>query len=128
MSKMTLDYIEKHHILEVDGKEYEIPQRTVEIEAKIKEHDETIEVYTEYENNMKMLEILFGEKAAKEMFPDVKTTNLDKLSKCVKMALAAYYSTLHAEKDEAISKTVKELKTVLKEINRAKESINKQIQ
>lgn len=116
MLKQVVNFEEKHHVLEVDGIEYEIPQRTVEIEKKISEHDKNITAYTEYENNMNMLEILFGTEAAKTMFPDVKTTNLDKLSECTRMALAAYYATANSVENDAINKATEELKLLLKDL------------
>lgn len=92
MSKLTLEYKEVHHILEVDKKEYEIPKRTVKIAKALKEHDEKLSRMDEYQSNMEVLYILFGEEKAKEMFPDGEDTNLDKLLKCVKLALAAFYA------------------------------------
>lgn len=122
--KFVLEFEEKHHILEVDGIEYEVPQRTAEIENKIKEHDEALSEHTEYENNMSILEILFGKKAAKTMFPDTKSTNLDKLSKCAKIALAAYYSALNEAKSEELTKSMEKLKPYVNNIDKAMKSIN----
>ena len=89
-NKTVVKYEEKHHILEVDGVQYEIPQRTAALEKLIRERDAKINEMTEYESNMKMLEILFGEDKAKQMFPDGEQTNLDKLEKCTKFAIALY--------------------------------------
>lgn len=111
--KFILEFEEKHHILEVDGKEYEVPQRTAELEDKISEREKTLGEKTEYESNMSLLEILFGKKAAKTMFPSEKTTNLDKLSKCAKMALAAYYTTLENAKEEDREKNMAKVERVL---------------
>ena len=69
MNKFVLEFEEKHHILEVDGVEYMIPHRTAELEEKIAEHDANVGKFSEYENNMSMLAILFGEKAAKQNLP-----------------------------------------------------------
>ena len=91
-NKTVVNFEEKHHILEVDGVQYEIPQRTAALEKLIRERDAKINDYTEYESNMKMLEILFGEDKAKQMFPDGEQTNLDKLEMCTKVAIALYMS------------------------------------
>lgn len=101
MSKKTLEYIEKHHILEVDGIEYEIPQRTPELEEKIREHDANLPAMTEYEGNMSMLRILFGDENAERMFPDKENTNLDKLLKCTNLAIGLFmleYKHIQGEK------------------------------
>lgn len=96
MSKMALEYTEKHHILEVDGVEYEVPQRTAALMEKIYEHDKKIGKVSEYESNISLLEILFGERAVKQMFPDENETNLDKLSKCARLAIALFMAEFNA--------------------------------
>lgn len=91
MSKIpVVKFEEKHHVLEVDGVRYNIPQRTAALEKLIRERDAKINEMTEYESNMRLLEILFGEDKAKQMFPDGEQTNLDKLEKCTKSAIALY--------------------------------------
>lgn len=112
--KFVLEFEEKHHILEVDGIEYEIPQRTPEIEREIKRHDEDAINNDEYDNNIRMLEILFGSVAAHQMFPDKDSTNLDKLSQCAMMAISAYYATLE---DEAVRRRNEKLQNVSPIIN-----------
>lgn len=102
MSKATLNYTEKHHVLVVDGVEYEIPQRTAELEERLKEHDEKVKDMTEYDGNMEMLGILFGEDNAKQMFPDKKTTNLNKLAECTRMAVAFYLADSILIKDKSL--------------------------
>lgn len=101
-NKTVLNFEEKHHILEVDGVEYEIPQRTAELEEKIKEHDEKLPELTEYEGNMLLLEILFGKEKAHQMFPDGKNTNLDKLAKCTYLATELYRLEENAARDKDI--------------------------
>lgn len=125
MNKFVLEFEEKHHILEVDGVEYMIPHRTAELEEKIAEHDANVGKFSEYENNMSMLAILFGEEAAKQMFPDGEQTNLDKLSKCAKLAVAAYYATLQSVKDEEVRQSAEELKPILKSLNDVSKNIDK---
>ena len=123
-NKYVLEFEEKHHILEVDGIEYEIPQRTSKLEEQIKIHDENVVNNTEYHNNMTMLEILFGKENAHQMFPDKDKTNLDKLSKCAKMALVAYYSNLNSVKNEELNKAVKEVRPLINEIDKVAKSMN----
>lgn len=108
MKKVVLDYKEKHHILSVDGIDYEIPRRTAEIMEKIKENNEKVEKTSEYDSNMNLLSILFGEKAAKQMFPDKETTDLDKLVKCSRIAVALFMSEMNIILNENISKLINE--------------------
>ncbi len=118
MQRTVLDFEEKHHILVVDGVEYEIPQRTVAIESKIEELNLKVSEMSEFEGNMGYLEILFGMANAKKMFPDKETTNLDKLSKCTKMSLAAYRATYNSIMNTDFEATVKEVMPVLKQIEK----------
>lgn len=125
MSKMTLEYTEKHHTLEVDGTEYEIPQRTADLEEKIRKHDEKIRAMSEYEANMSLLEILFGKKNAEKMFPDKRKTNLDKLAKCTKLAVALFMADFNAIQAEDLSKQMDELKPVLGKLDSIAKTIEK---
>lgn len=119
-----LEYTEKHHAIEVDGVEYEIPQRTGALDELIQVHDEKIKDRTEYENNYDVLCILFGDKNAKKMFPDKKTTNLDKLSKCVKLSMALYYADYHAMQSEELQEKIKAVKPTLDMVNKASKAAN----
>lgn len=111
-NKTVIKYEEKHHVIEVDGIECVIPIRTVPIEEKIKEHDEKIANMTEYEGNINMLEILFGEKITKQIFPDKSTTNLDKLAKVTKTALALYAAEMYSIQSEELNKNIESVKPV----------------
>ena len=108
-NKTVLTFEEKHHILEVDEVEYEIPQRTAELEEKIREHDAKLPELTEYEGNMLLLEILFGKEKAQQMFPDGKNTNLDKLAKVSKVAIALYMAEFQNIKNEKLKEQMKEI-------------------
>ena len=117
-NKYVFEYEEKHHFLTVDGVDYEIPQRTPALEEKIKEHDKKLTELTEYESNMSLLAILFGEENARQMFPDEKNTNLDKLAKCVKFSIALFMAEINQIKAEKTAETLKELEPMLKTIEK----------
>ena len=111
------EYEQKTHILEVDGKEYKIPGRTAAIEKQLKEHDAKLSEMTEYEANMLTVEILFGKEGANAMFPEGEEgTNLDKLAKVVKYALALYMAEITAIKAENTKEQLKELEPIMKPI------------
>lgn len=125
MSKTKLNYTEKHHFLEVDGIEYEIPQRTASIMQKIEEHDEDMQNHDEYENNIALLEILFGKEKVKQMFPEGKDANLDKLYMCVKYALALFNADLNKIQAEEINDKIKEMQPMLDKVSDVTQQIGK---
>lgn len=124
-NKTVFEYEEKHHILEIDGVEYEIPQRTAELEKKIREHDEKLGEMTEYEGNMSMLEILFGKTNAKKMFPDKDKTNLDKLSKCTNIAIGLFMHEYNTAQAEKMKERLSEVQPFLTEIKNTTDLLNK---
>lgn len=125
MAKMTLEHEVKHHILEVDGIEYEIPQRTAALDEKLREHDSKIAERSEYESNMNLLEIIFGAKSAKTMFPDGKQTNLDKLAKCVKMTLALFSMESNEIRNEEMKKKLESVKPVMDIVSEMADGVQK---
>ena len=125
MSKAILEYTEKHHILEVDGIEYVVPQRTAALEKKIREHDETIADKTEYESNIEMLEILFGAEKVKQMFPEGENTNLDKLALCTRYAIGLFMADFNAIQTENLNRKLDELKPVTAQIDKLSRTVKK---
>ena len=113
MAKIKLEYEERNHIIEVDGVEYVVPARTPELEEKLKKHDENIEGRTEYENNIELLNILFGKENTKKMFPTKKDTNLDKLSKCAKISIELFMYDFNEIQKENIEKKLGKVKPIL---------------
>ena len=127
MAVTKIEFEEKHHIIEVDGIEYEIPQRTPVLEDKIREHDENISKQSEYKSNYSLLEILFGEKAAKQMFPDRDNTNLDKLAKVTKISIALFMAEFNIMQSNALKDSIAEIKPLLSAADKVtKLSITKQ--
>ena len=118
MNKYVFEYEEKHHIICVDGVDYEVPQRTAAIEEKLKEHDRKIPEMSEYEGNMNLLSILFGKEQAEQMFPDKENTNLDKLAKCVHYSISLYMSEINIIKSEKAKQALEQLKPVIKSVEK----------
>ena len=123
MSKQTFEYTEKHHIIEVDGVEYEIPQRTAKLEKAMIEHDKNTASMTEYEANMSMLAILLGKDKAEQMFPDGEDTNLDKLAKCTKFAVALYMAEYHSIQDEEAKSKLALVEPLIEQMKEAGEML-----
>ena len=125
MSKQTFEYTEKHHIIEVDGIEYEIPQRTAKLEKEMIEHDKNVSEMTEYEANMSMLSILFGKDKAHQMFPDGENTNLDKLAKCTKFSVVLYMAEYNAIRDEEAKTKMQLVKPLIEQMEETGKLLNK---
>ena len=124
MSKATLEYTEKHHILEVDGVEYEIPQRTAALSKKMEEHDANMKGRSEFENNFELLCILFGKTKAKKMFSEGENCNLDKLAKCVKLAMALYLADYTEMQQEDMKQTLEKINPLLGTVKDVEKAAN----
>lgn len=124
MNRHEFQFEEKHHILIVDGNEYEIPKRTEEISEKLKAHDEKLDTLTEYEANIELLEILFGKSKVKKMFPEGKKTNLDKLSQCTSYAIGLYMAEFNRMQTEKLTKDFEEITPLVKQISEVGEAVN----
>lgn len=124
MAKKTIEFEETHHILEVDGVEYEVRQRTPKIMEEIANHDKKVGGTSEFESNMDLLSILFGAKEAKAMFPKKESVNLDKLALCVKYAMALFLSDYTANQNESLKETLKELDPALNALDKVSKAVN----
>ncbi|MBQ7900356.1 MAG: hypothetical protein IJ365_00140 [Clostridia bacterium] len=112
---MKFNYIEKQYDIDFEGKEYTMVQRTPAAMAKIKALSENTEM-TEYENNMQLLDVLFGDGAATELFPDNENTNLDKLAAFSTFALDIFMKEYKELKAERAAKELKPYTDTLKTI------------
>lgn len=113
MSVTKIEFEEKHHKIEIDGIEYEIPQRTPILEDKIRKHDENIGKVSEYESNITLLEILFGKENTKKMFPDKNKTNLDKLAKVTQISIELFMYEFNKLQSTALKNSIEEIKPLL---------------
>lgn len=125
MSVTKFEFEEKKHILQIDGVDYVIPQRTEKIECKLREHDKRLDNMSELEANFNTLEILFGNDAANKMFPEKDAINLDKLAKCVKYALALYRAEQTAIREEEIKEKLDAVQPLLKSVGDISKLANK---
>ena len=109
MKTVVFEFEQKHHILEVDGVGYEIPHRTAALEKELQEHDKNASSMSEYDGNMALLGILFGKANAKKMFPEAENTNLDKLAKCVKVAISLFMDEYKNIQQEEINQKMEQM-------------------
>lgn len=109
MKTTVFEFEQKNRIMEVDGIGYEIPSRTAALEKELAEHDKNSGSMSEYEGNMAILGILFGKANAKKMFPEGDNTNLDKLAKCVKLAVSLFMEEYIALQQEEVQRKMENL-------------------
>lgn len=124
MEKHEFKFTEKHHILTVDGADYEIPQRNAELEEKLRLHDEKLNAMSEYEANMELLEILFGKAKTKKMFPEGKKSNLDKLSQCADFAIGLFMAEYNRMQIEKLQKRMADVEPLLKQVSETSEAVS----
>lgn len=65
--------------VEIEGKVYEVAQKTVEIAEKLAEAGRRMDGQPEYKLWMTELEILIGKEAVKELFKNGKKENIDRM-------------------------------------------------
>ena len=118
-----VEFEETTYLIELDGVEYEIPQRTAELEEKIREHDEKLPAMSEYDGNISMLEILFGKANVKKMFPEGKKVNLDKLAKVTKYSISLFMAEFNKIQAEEIQHSMQEIEPLLKQVTEAGKAV-----
>ena len=90
-------------IVEIEDKEYTVAPRTVEIMDKLIEVGKDYAGKPNYRLWLAELEILLGKKACKELFPDGKNENVDRLQMIYSGVVRAFQHT-----DEEISTLTRE--------------------
>ena len=74
-------------VLEINGKEYPIAQRTGALEKRIiAEHDAKLGKMTEYERYKVLIDLLLGNGTFAELFPDGENGNLDMMAEVAYVA------------------------------------------
>ena len=92
-------------ILEINGKEYPIAQRTGALEKRIiSEHDAKLGTMTEYERYKVLIDLLLGDGVFAELFPDGENGNLDMMAEVAYVAQHEF----NAEKREIEKKRIED--------------------
>ena len=87
---MRIDVDIKQITVEIGDKEYPVAEKTVDVAERLRKADESaVGTVKQYESWLTQLEILLGKAAVKELFPDIRITNLDRIE-------AIYYGVLKA--------------------------------
>lgn len=92
-------------ILEINGKDYPIAQRTGALEKRIiAEHDAKLGKMTEYERYKVLIDLLLGNGTFAELFPDGENGNLDMMAEVAYVAQHEF----NAEKREIEKKRIED--------------------
>ena len=92
-------------VLEINGKEYPIAQRTGALEKRIiAEHDAKLGKMTEYERYKVLVDLLLGNGTFAELFPDGENGNLDMMAEVAYVAQHEF----NAEKREIERKRIED--------------------
>lgn len=92
-------------VLEINGKDYPIAQRTGALEKRIiAEHDAKLSKMTEYERYKVLIDLLLGKGTFEELFPDGENGNLDMMAEVAYVAQHEF----NAEKREIERKRIED--------------------
>ena len=92
-------------VLEINGKDYPIAQRTGALEKRIiSEHDAKLGAMTEYERYKVLIDLLLGDGVFAELFPDGENDNLDMMAQVAFVAQQEF----NAEKKALERKRIEE--------------------
>lgn len=92
-------------VLEINGKDYPIAQRTGALEKRIiAEHDAKLGKMTEYERYKVLIDLLLGNGVFAELFPDGENGNLDMMAEVAYVAQHEF----NAEKREIERKRIED--------------------
>ena len=65
--------------VQIDGVNYDVPERTERLERQLKQHDDRLKSVSQYRSDYDLVEIILGKDAAKQIFPKGEEENLDRL-------------------------------------------------
>lgn len=98
----------KKIFVKINGEEYEVAERTAEIDEKLQAHNDNLDNMSSYEASYNLVKILLGDENAKKIFPNGKKENLTwmyRVAKAVDEAYQAEYQELRdAEYEESLKK------------------------
>lgn len=109
-------------IVEIDDREYPIAERTIEVFEKLLDAERELAGKPFYRIWQAELEILLGKAAYRELFPDGKKENLDRLQR-IYVGVANAFNHVQEEIDEArreqIASTVAPLTEMFRQVRAA---------
>lgn len=111
----------------IDGAEYELPKRTKALMERIDEHDRLVNSgeLDEYDGNMLLLKILFGEDNAEVINPDGENVDLDKLDKICKKAVILLFKAKNEIESEELDRQLEPVNKAFDKLKKAADSVDK---
>lgn len=109
MAKINLNKPAKK-VLEINGKEYEIAQRTGALEKRIiEEHDKKMVEMTEFQRCKVIIDLLLGDGVFKEIFPGGENDNLDMMAEVAYVAQHEFNVEKRAAERRRIDQDIKDM-------------------
>ena len=109
-------------IVEIDDREYPLAERTIETFEKLLSVERELKGKPDYLIWQAELEILLGKAAYREIFPDGKKTNLDRMQR-IFVGVAGAFNHVQTELEEArrerLTSTVAPLTDMLRQMRAA---------
>lgn len=93
-----------HVVVEIDEKEYPVAEKTIEVAEKLFDVAKRMEGQPVYKLWMAELEVLLGKPAVRELFPNGKKENIDRLLKIHAGVLEAFDYNAEAVEAEKLEK------------------------
>ena len=125
MTTINSDDFKQDIAVEINGKEYDLPQRTAELDGKLSGVEKKRQSVSEYDFLSENMEIIFGKANAKEILKDGVKTNLDFLAKIYTVCIGLIYEEKIKAEKETTEKRLDELSPVLETLGKAQPLIEK---
>ena len=115
------------NIISIDGNEYEVPKRTKAIMERLGDREDRINSgeLDEYDGNMLLLCILFGEENAEKINPEGENVDLDRLEKICKKAVELFWKAKNSIDAEALDRQLEPVNKAFDKLKKAAESVDK---
>lgn len=111
-------------IVEIEGNEYEVAEKTVAVAEKIQKAQNDHVGKPEYQLWLAMIEIILGKSACKKLFPNGKSENLDRMERIYMGVLKAFgHNSEELEEEqrqsrsEGISEQIRPIVELMKQVN-----------
>lgn len=122
---MNIAYEPKKIIVSIDDVDYEVAQRTEEVDKKLREHNDKIDTMSSYEANYDLVKILLGNDAAKAIFPNGEKENLTRMYVIARGVDDAYNAEYQEIKDKELNETLSKMDEFAKRSRPVVEMIDK---
>ena len=93
-----------HIVVEINDKEYPVAEKTIEVAEKLIDAAKRMDGQPEYKLWMAELEILLGKPAVRELFPNGKKENIDRLYRIHAGVLEAFEYNSEAVEAEKLER------------------------